>query len=89
MDNLGFSINAINMGARKLQALSADCKQLKEMYEIATNIALEAQQVREMIQERNNTWIGNRKPTGWTEIGNTSLLPRQTFLKRLLAFVGK
>lgn len=89
MENLGYSINAVNMAARKLQALGADCKDLKAMYEVATNLTVESQRIRELIQERNSTWIGNRKPIGWTEIGNTSQLQRPTFLKRLLEFVKK
>lgn len=53
MHNLGYSVTAINNLARKIQAKSADGKHNAEVYELATQLILEAQAIRQMTHERS------------------------------------
>jgi hypothetical protein len=83
MEDLGYCVNAINMKARKLNAVSAQCNDLQQIYQLATEIALEAQKVREMSQKEMNKWNGNQRLIGETIIGNTPVLRLLTFLRLL------
>jgi len=86
MINLGQPVTAINALARKIQALSADGKRNDEVYELATQLIIEAQHIREMTQQEANKWPGNQKQIGVIQNGSMFLLPKLTFLKQLLGF---
>lgn len=53
MNNYGYSVVQIHSMARKLQAISAGNGNEKQIYEIATNIMLECQHLREMVQQKS------------------------------------
>lgn len=53
MKNTGYSVVQIHSLARKLQTISAGNGNEKEMYRLATDIMLECQHLREMVQERS------------------------------------
>lgn len=57
MTNLGQSITAVNALARKIQSASADGRRNAEVYELATQLIIEAQHIREMTQQRTNVEI--------------------------------
>lgn len=52
MQNLGHSVTTVNALARKLQAVSADGKNNAQVYELATQLILEAQLIRQLTQDR-------------------------------------
>lgn len=52
MQNLGQSVATVNALARKLQAISADGKKNAQVYELATQLILEAQLIRQFSQDR-------------------------------------
>jgi hypothetical protein len=54
MKNLGLSVARLNALSRELQIASADSfAPKKAIYQIATDIALEANEVRQMLEESN------------------------------------
>ncbi len=48
--NLGYYVTRLNSMTRELQAVSAGPGNEKEAYELATNIMLEANKIRELLQ---------------------------------------
>jgi hypothetical protein len=51
MKNIGYSVsNIINLG-RKIQSVAADGQQNAEVYELATQLLLEAVEIRELIKD--------------------------------------
>ena len=54
MNNIGNSVVQIGILSRKLQSVSARSGTDKEVYEIATNIMLECQHLKEMTQKKSS-----------------------------------
>jgi hypothetical protein len=52
MNNIGQSITTVNALARKIQAIAADGKRNAEVYELATQLILEAHMIRQLTQEK-------------------------------------
>lgn len=52
--NTGYYVSRLNLMVRNLQALSAGSGKEKEVYELATDIMLEANKIRELLQEKTN-----------------------------------
>lgn len=52
MQNLGQSVATVNALARKIQTVSADSNRNAEVYELATQLILEAQLIRQFTQDR-------------------------------------